>query len=455
MKIIIVGAGEVGYNIADVLSKEGLDVTIIDQDESRLQEVAEKLDVLTVHGKGSSPQVLRQAGLDSADMIIAVTNSDDTNMVACLLASSQSNVAYKVARIRNAELDGTSVIFDKDHLNINLCINPEREAVKNALNLIEFPGATEIIDFVEGRIKLIGFSIDPESPLLGKTLRELRILYPQTKVLITSIIRKEKLLEPTGNTQILAGDYVFAVAASYELHEMLRIYGKNSTPLKRIFIMGGGNTGFMLAEALQARGLSTKVIEKDHGRCEDLASILEKVTVLHGDGTDQGLLKEENIQEMDCFIAVTDDEEANILGALLAKRLGAKKSIALINRVEYMPLVSTVGIDGVINPRHAAVSKILNFIRKGKIVSATPLHDERVEAYEVIALETADITDRPIKDIKFPPGTIVGAIIRNDDILIPDGESIIRPNDHAIIFTFRSTVPKLEKMLTVKLDYFE
>jgi len=454
MKIIIVGAGEVGYNIADVLSK-GQDVTVIDQDETRLQEIAEKLDVLTVHGKGSSPQILKKAGLDSADMIIAVTNSDDTNMMACLLASSQSNVAYKVARIRNAELDGTSVIFDKGHLNIDLCINPEREAVKNALNLIEFPGATEIIDFVEGRIKLIGFTVGPESPVIGKTLRELRILYPQTKVLITSIIRKEKLLVPTGDTQMLAGDYVFAVSASYELREMLRIYGKSSVPLKRIFIMGGGNTGFMLAEALQARGLPTKLIEKRHARCEDLASMLEKVTVLHGDGTDQELLKEENIQEADCFLAVTDDEEANILGALLAKRLGAKKSIALINRVEYMPLVSTVGIDGVINPRHAAVSKILNYIRKGKIVSATPLHDERVEAYEVIALETADITDRPIKDIKFPPGTIVGAIIRDDDILIPDGETVIRPDDHAIIFTLRSTVQKLEKMLTVMLDYFE
>ena len=454
MKIIIVGAGEVGYNIADVLSK-GQDVTVIDQDETRLQEIAEKLDVLTVHGKGSSPQILKKAGLDSADMIIAVTNSDDTNMMACLLASSQSNVAYKVARIRNAELDGTSVIFDKGHLNIDLCINPEREAVKNALNLIEFPGATEIIDFVEGRIKLIGFTIGPESPVIGKTLRELRILYPQTKVLVTSIIRKEKLLVPTGDTQMLAGDYVFAVSASYELREMLRIYGKSSVPLKRIFIMGGGNTGFMLAEALQARGLPTKLIEKRHARCEDLASMLEKVTVLHGDGTDQELLKEENIQEADCFLAVTDDEEANILGALLAKRLGAKKSIALINRVEYMPLVSTVGIDGVINPRHAAVSKILNYIRKGKIVSATPLHDERVEAYEVIALETADITDRPIKDIKFPPGTIVGAIIRDDDILIPDGETVIRPDDHAIIFTLRSTVQKLEKMLTIKLDYFE
>ena len=455
MKIIIVGAGEVGFNIADVLSKEGQDVTLIDQDESRLQEVAEKLDVLTVHGSGSSPQVLRKAGLDSTDMIIAVTNSDDTNMVACLLASSQSNVAYKVARIRNAELDGKSVIFDKDHLNIDLCINPEREAVKNALNLIEFPGATEIIDFVDGRIKLIGFSIGPESQVIDKTLRELRILYPRTKVLVTSIIRKEKLLEPTGSTQLLAGDYIFAVAASSELREMLRTYGKSSAPLKRIFIMGGGNTGFMLAEALQARGLLTKVIEKNHWRCEDLACVLEKVTVLHGDGTSQELLKEENIQEADCFFAVTDDEEANILGALLAKRLGAKKSIALINRVEYMPLVSTVGIDGVINPRHAAISKVLNYIRKGKIVSATPLHDERVEAYEVIALETADITDRPIKDIKFPPGTIVGAIIRNDDIMIPDGESVIRPGDHMIIFTFRSTIPKLEKMLTVKLDYFE
>ncbi|HOD35687.1 MAG TPA: Trk system potassium transporter TrkA [Syntrophales bacterium] len=454
MKIIIVGAGEVGYNIADVLSK-GQDVTVIDQDEKRLQEVAEKLDVLTVHGKGSSPQILRKAGLDSADMVIAVTNSDDTNMVACLLASSQSNVAYKVARIRNPELDATSAIFDREHLNIDLCINPEREAVKNALNLIDYPGATEIIDFVDGRVKLIGFVVNEDCPAVDNSLRSIRMFYPQIKALVTSIIRKEKLIEPTGSTRILAGDYVFAVTASGQLRELLQVYGKSSEALKRIFIMGGGNTGFMLAEALQKRGLPTKLIEKRHARCEDLASLLEKVTVLHGDGTDQELLKEENIQETDCFIAVTDNEEANILGALLAKRLGAKKSVALINRVEYMPLVSTVGIEGVINPRHAAVSKILNYVRKGKIVSATPLHDERVEAYEAIALETADITDRPIKDIKFPPGTIVGAIIRKDEILIPDGDSVIRPDDHVIIFTFRSTVPKLEKMLTVKLDYFE
>ncbi|HOX94395.1 MAG TPA: Trk system potassium transporter TrkA [Syntrophales bacterium] len=454
MKIIIVGAGEVGYNIADVLSK-GQDVTVIDQDEKRLQEVAEKLDVLTVHGKGSSPQILRKAGLDSADMVIAVTNSDDTNMVACLLASSQSNVAYKVARIRNPELDATSAIFDREHLNIDLCINPEREAVKNALNLIDYPGATEIIDFVDGRVKLIGFVVNEDCPAVDNSLRSIRMFYPQIKALVTSIIRKEKLIEPTGSTRILAGDYVFAVTASGQLRELLQVYGKSSEALKRIFIMGGGNTGFMLAEALQKRGLPTKLIEKRHARCEDLASLLEKVTVLHGDGTDQELLKEENIQETDCFIAVTDNEEANILGALLAKRLGAKKSVALINRVEYMPLISTVGIEGVINPRHAAVSKILNYVRKGKIVSATPLHDERVEAYEAIALETADITDRPIKDIKFPPGTIVGAIIRKDEILIPDGDSVIRPDDHVIIFTFRSTVPKLEKMLTVKLDYFE
>ncbi len=455
MKVIIVGAGEVGFNIADVLSKEGHDVTIIDQDERKLQEIAEKLDVLTVHGSGSSPQVLRKAGLDTADMIIAVTNSDDTNMVACLLASSQSNVDYKVARIRNAELNGSSVIFDKDHLNIDLIINPEREAVKNALNLIEYPGATEIIDFADGRVKLIGFLIGPDSPVVGNSLRSIRMLYPQIKALVTSIIRQEKLIEPTGSTKILSGDYVFAVAASGQLRELLRVYGKDSEPLKKIFVMGGGNTGFMLADALKARGLSTKVIEKRHARCEDLACMLEKVTVLHGDGTNQELLMEENIQETDCFIAVTDDEEANILGALLAKRLGAKKSIALINRVEYMPLVSTVGIDGVINPRHAAVSKILNYIRKGKIVSAAPLHDERVEAYEVVALETADITNQPIKDVPFPPGTIVGAILRGDDMVIPDGESIIRPGDHVIIFTFRSTIPKLERMLTVKLDYFE
>ncbi len=455
MRIIIIGAGEVGYNIADILSKEGNDVVIIDRDEKQLKMVSESLDVQAILGSGSSPYVLKKANLDRSDMIVAVTDSDETNMIACLLAATQSKVPLKIARIRNPELNGNSVLFDKNHLNIDLCINPEREAVKNAVNLMAFPGASEIIDFAGGRIQLVGFSIDADCIAIGEKLSGLKEMSGGKQVLIVSITRGEKLIVPTGDSVIKENDYLFAVAESTDVRDVLKFFGKDIDPPKRIIIMGGGITGLMLSELLEKNGISTKIIEKRQDRCEILASKLNKTVCLHGDGTSQELLREENIQDTDYFIAVTNDEEANILGALLAKQLGAQKVMSLINRVDYVHLISTVGIDGVINPRHAAISKILHYIRKGKIVSATPLYDERAEIFEVVALETSEITNKPFKDIKFPKGTIVGAIMRGDEVIIPGGDSVVLPGDHVVIFTLRSAISKVEKILTVKLDYFE
>ncbi len=455
MRIIIIGAGEVGYNIADILSKEGNDVVIIDKNEKQLKMVSESLDVQAILGSGSSPHILREAGLDRSDMIVAVTDSDEINMIACLLAATQSNVPLKIARIRSPELNEKHELFDKNHLNIDLCINPEREAVKNAVNLMEFPGASEIIDFAGGLIRLVGFNVDGDCVVIGKKLSKIRELSGGRKVLIVSITRGDKLIVPTGNSVIEENDYLFAVAESTEVREVLNFFGKDLDPPKRVIIMGGGITGFMLAELLEKRGISTKIIEKRQDRCEILASQLNKTVCLHGDGTSQELLKEENIQDTDYFIAVTNDEEANILGALLAKRLGAKKVMSLISRADYVHLISTVGIDGVINPRHAAISTILHYIRKGKIISAAPLYDDRAEIFEVVALETSEITNKPLKEIKFPKGTIVGAIMRGDEVIIPGGDSVILPGDHVVIFTLRSAIPQVEKILTVKLDYFE
>jgi trk system potassium uptake protein TrkA len=322
------------------------------------------------------------------------------------------------------------------------------------MDLLEFPGAAEVFRFAEGRIRLLGFQIDPGAAVIGKKLSDLQAMEPGFKVLITAIVRSEEFIVPSGGSVIEGGDYLFAVTDAARVRKLLRFFGKNTEPPRRIIIIGGGDTGLMLAEAIEKRNIAVKLIEKKHGRCELLASRLDKTVVLHGDGTSQELLKEENIEETDFFIAVTNDEEANILGALLAKQLGARKVISLINRIDYIPLVSRVGIDGVINPRHAAISRILHFIRKGKVISATPLRDEQAEAFEFIALETSEITDRPFKEIHFPSGTIVGAICRGEEIIIPDGNSVIRPGDHVVIFTPRSAIGELEKLLTVKLEYF-
>jgi len=454
MRIIIIGAGEIGYNIADILSKEANDVVIIDRNEEQLKMVSENLDVQTIVGSGSSPEVLKKASLDNSDMVVAVTDSDETNIVACLLAATQSRAPLRIARIRNPELNGNSALFSKNHINVDLSINPEREAVKNAVNLMEFPGASEIIDFARGRVKLVGFNVGAGCTVLGKKLREIREMTGGKKVLIVSITRGEKLIVPIGDSVIKENDYMFTVAESTEVRNTLRFFGKDMDPPRKAIIMGGGIMGLMLSELLEKKGIAVKIIEKRQGRCETLSSRLNRVVVLHGDGTGQELLKEENIQDTDYFIAVTNDEGANILGALLAKQLGAKKVISRINRADYAHIIPTVGIDGVINPRHAAISKILHYIRKGKIISATPLYDERAEIFEVVALPTSEITNKSLKNIKFPRGTIVGAILREDEVIIPGGDSVVVSGDHVIIFTLRSAITQVEKILTVKPDYF-
>ncbi len=456
MRVIVIGAGEVGYNIADILSKEGNDIIIIDKDEERLKSIAENLDVQTITGSGSSPQVLKKAKLNQAEMVVAVTDSDEANIVACLLASAQSPSPLKIARIRNPDLNRDSILFDKTHLNIDLCINPEREAVNDVINLMEYSGASEVIDFVGGDVKLVSFYVDSECRSVGKNLQQIMEIYPEGEdIMIASITRGDEPIIPSGKTVIKEKDHLSVFAKSEDVRNMLKFFGKKAEPSERVFIIGGGNTALMLAELLEKKLVDTvKLIERRQDRCAVLASRLDKTICLHGDGTDQDLLKEENIQDADYFIAVTDDEEANILSALLAKQLGVKKAISLVNKAGYTHLIPLLGIDGVMNPRRASIGKILHFIRKGKVISATPLGDEKAEAVEFIALETSDITDRPLKDIDFPKGTIVGAITRNGEVIIPGGDSIILPGDHVILVTLRSSIPKIEKILTVKLDYF-
>ncbi|MFH1911888.1 MAG: Trk system potassium transporter TrkA, partial [Pseudomonadota bacterium] len=293
MKVIIIGAGEVGYHIADSLSREGIDTVVIDRNEERLLEISDTLDVQTILGSGSSPDVLKRADIGNADMVVAVTDSDETNMIACLLASTQSRIPIRIARIRNPELNEDSRLFKSDCLNIDLCINPEREAVNYMMDCLEFPGASEVFSFAGGRIRMLGFPIDLNAAVVGKSLIALRAMEPGFKVLITAMVRNEKFIVPRGDSVIEAGDYLFAVADASRVRELLRFFGRDTEPPRRIIIIGGGNTGLMLAEQIEKRGISVKLIEKRRDKCELLAARLEKTIVLHGDGTSQELLKEE------------------------------------------------------------------------------------------------------------------------------------------------------------------
>ncbi len=452
MKIIIVGAGEVGFHIAKRLSEEGQDVVVIDRDTLQIKKINESLDVQAFLGSGTSPRLLKEAGIKEADLLVAATDSDEVNLISCLLARNLNQYMLKVARVRNQEYLEETEIFSEDLLGVDRIINPESLMAKNILNLMEVPGAFEVIDFVEGRVKLIGFRIHKDSPIAGRQLLSFAGL--EEKLLVGAIVRQNQVVIPQGKDTIKADDLVYVVAKNDDLGYLPGLLNPGEEALKRVIIVGAGQTGTSLAEALDKTKINAKIIDKDNDRCLRLAENLKQVIVINGDGTDKGLLKEENVKDVDFMIAVTGDEESNVFISLLGKGLGAKKTITRLNKLSYIPLVSAIGIDTVVSSRLSAVQAILQYIRRGKIISVVPLKGVHAEAIEAEALETSEIVNVPLSKVKFPKGAILGTIVRGEDIIIPHGDSIIKPQDHLIIFALQQVVPKLEKLLTVKLDYF-
>lgn len=455
MKVIIIGAGVVGHTIAKRLSSEAQDVVIIEKDEKRIKEISESLDVKVIHGSGSNPKVLMDAGVEHSDMIIAVTDSDEVNMIACLIAGSQSRVPKKIARIREPDYANYTQIFEKDYLDLDFNINPEKAAAERIMRIIEVPGALDVVEFADGSVKLVGIKLTPTCGAVGQKLKDLKELHPDHRVIIVAVYRGSETIIPNGGTILEAGDLVFAVTVPVEIPNLIKLLGRKEKTGSKIMLVGGGDIGFYLAQWLEKKGFSVKVVERNEARASFIADKLNKAIVIRGDGTDQNLLMEENVMDIDTFIAVTNDEEANILSALLAKRLGANRCISLIDKPEYLSMVSTIGIDVGVSPRLASVSGILQFVRRGKILAVTQLMEERVEAIETVAMETADIVSRPLKEFKFLQGALIGAVVReNGDVIIPEGETIIQAGDKVIIFTLAKTVPKIEKMLMVKPEYF-
>jgi trk system potassium uptake protein TrkA len=454
LKVVIVGAGEVGFHIASHLTVENKEVVVVDNCTDAIQRVSDNLDVQVVQGSGSSPVVLDKAGIRNAEVILAVTDSDETNLVACLVANMLSPSTKKMARVRDGDFDQYHNHFREAAPYIDTIINPEVEVVKTIESMLSIPGAADVGELADGRIKFIGIYMDQNSRLAGAKLAELPDKITQVKLLIAAVVREEELIIPTGNDYLMPGDLVYFVSEEDQLKETLEAFDKYDQPLKRALIVGGGNIGFRLAKQLEQNNNYCKIIENNPSRCAEIAEELTRTVVLCGDGSDQALLAEENIKNVDVVITLTNSEETNILASLLAKRMGAKKAIAKISKFGYFPIMKTIGIEKVVSTRLSAINTILRHIRKGKVFSAISIKGEQAEIMETLALETSDIVDKPLKQISFPKEAILAGIIRGDDIIIPTGDSVIRSGDHIIIFARKRALPKVEKILSVKLDYF-
>ncbi len=452
MRVIIIGAGEVGYHIAKKLSDEKKDVVLIDTDPSKIRRISEHLDVQALLGSGTSPRMLRMAGIQEAELLAAATDSDEVNLIACLLARSLNRHAVKIARVRNQEYLQEQSLFSQDLLGVDLIINTQAMMVNTILSLMEIPGASEVIDFVDGAVKLVSFLISHDSPLAGKKLTDLR--YHGENLLVGAIVRGHKILIPSGRDTIQPMDLVYLVVKKSEVNETLSCLNMPTKPMKDIIIVGAGGTGMAVAKALDKKHLNVRLIDQDGEKCKLAATLLEHVIVIKGDGGDRDLLREENAGDMDLLIALTGDEESNVLISLLAKELGTQRTITRVSKLSYMHIVSAIGLDTVINPRMSAARAILQYLRRGRIISVAPLREEQAEAIEAEALETSDIVNTPLSEVDFPSGAILGAVVRNGEIIIPRGDTIILPHDRLIIFAMQQVVNRLEGLLTVKLEYF-
>jgi trk system potassium uptake protein TrkA len=454
LKVLIIGAGEVGFHIASHLARENKDVVVVDKDPGAIRHVSDNIDVQVINGSGNSPVILQEAGLKEAEILLAVTDSDETNLGACLVADLISPSTKKLARIRDADYDEYHDIFREQAPHIDTIINPDIEVVKTIQNLINVPGAVEVGEFADGRLVFVGIYLDDSARLSGVRLSDIYSQTGKKSPLISAVVREEELIIPRGKHRLKAGDLIYFISEKESLMESLSIFDKYQKPLNRVMIVGGGNIGFRLASLFEEDSVHTKIIEKNPDRCSVLAENLNKAVVLHGDGSDQELLREENIQDMDVVVTLTDDEETNILTSLLAKRMGASKIITKISKFSYFPLMSMIGLEQVVSPRLSAINTILQHIRKGKVLAAKSIKGEQAEVMEAVALETSDIVGKPLKEIAIPKGALVTGIMREDRIIIPTGESVIAPNDRIIIFAKKEAIPQVEKILAVKLEYF-
>ncbi len=457
MKIVILGAGQVGASVAESLVSEQNDITVVDIDGPRLRALQDRLDLRTVTGNASHPSVLREAGIEDADLLVAVTQSDETNLVACKLATRMFNVPLRIARVRAADFLEDEQVLGREGFEVDLAICPEQVLTEYLVKLVEFPEALQVLDFADGRVGLVAVRAFEGGPLVGRAIRELRVHVPTVDARIVAVFRGDKPVAPEGDTVIRAGDEVFCLAATRDIRQVMQELRRMANPVRRVMIAGGGNIGQRLAKSLES-DYEVKIIDRNKKNTERLAGALHNTLVLTGDATDEDLLLEENIEDMDVFCALTNDDEDNIMSALLAKRLGAKKVIALINRSTNVDLLQGGEIDIALSPAQATIGPLLTHIRRGHMAVVHSLRRGAAEALEAVVhgdARSSKLIGRRIDEVDLPEGVSIGAILRGDEVVIAHHDSLIQADDHLILFVpNKRLIPKVEKLFQVGLGFF-
>ena len=457
MKIIILGAGQVGISTAEILAKEDNDITLIDNVASQVEGLQDRLDIRTIVGSASHPSVLEQAGGPDADLILAVTDQDEVNMAACQVAYTLFRTPKKIARIRSVEYLTHREIFSDDSIPVDVIISPEQLITQHVLHLIEYPGALQVVDFAGGKIKLVGLKAYHGGPLVGRELRTIREDLPTVEAHVAAIYRHDRPIIPEGDTIIEPNDEVFIVAAAPHIPIVMSEFCAVEAPVQNIMLVGAGKIGLQLARTLEQNNYQVKLVEHGAERARQVAEQLDATIVLRGDAADEDLMLQENIDAMDVFCSLTNDDEANILSAMLAKRLGAHRAMALINRSAYVDLIESSVLDVAISPSLITVGSLLTHVRRGDTIAVHSLRRGAAEAIETIAhgdATSSSVVGRRIEEISLPSGTRVGALLRNQEVIIPHHDTVIEAEDHVILFVIdKKHIRDVERLFQVKVTF--
>jgi K+ transport systems, NAD-binding component len=458
MRVVICGAGQVGYGIAERLAAEENDVTVIDTSSRLIAAIRDTLDVRGVVGNGAHPDVLAQAGAEEADMIIAVTLADEVNMVACQVAHSLFNVPTKVARVRAQSYLQTHWrdLFSRDHMPIDVIISPEIEVGELVMRRLSIPSALDIVRFADGQVIVLSLRCGEDCPVVDTPLRQLSELFPNLGAVVVGIDRNGHVFAPTVGDAMLVGDVVHVVVQKEQVRRLLKIFGQDEPEAKRIIIAGGGNIGAYVARSIEKQNpfAKVKVIESSPARAVEIADDFERTVVLQGSALDQAILTEADVDNSDTMVAVTNDDEVNILSCVMARQLGAKRTLSLLNNPNYPAFAKALGIDAYINPRGVTVSKVLRHVRRGRIRGVHTIYNGAAEIIEAEALDTSPMVGRPLREIDLPSGVRVGAVFRKGKAITPDGETRIQARDRVILFAVANRVRVVEQMFRVSLEFF-